>query len=56
MKQLLVWCARRTLDEQKVKYASTESSNAAAIGTNLIFQTNGSTSHWGGDSTGPDWE
>ena len=33
MKQLLAWCARRALDEQKAKYASTESSNAAAIGT-----------------------
>lgn len=33
MKQLLAWCARRALDEQKAKYASTESSSAAAIGT-----------------------
>jgi kinetochore protein Mis13/DSN1 len=32
MKQLLAWCARRALDEQKTKYAATESSNAAAIG------------------------
>ena len=32
MKQLLAWCARRALDEQKAKYASTESSNPAAIG------------------------
>ena len=32
MKQLLAWCMRRALDEQKAKYASTESSNAAAIG------------------------
>ena len=34
MKQLLAWCARRALDEQKAKYASTESSNPAAIGMN----------------------
>lgn len=33
MKQLLAWCLRRALDEQKAKYASTESSNAAAIGS-----------------------
>jgi hypothetical protein len=32
MKQLLAWCARRALDEQKAKYASTELSNPAAIG------------------------
>jgi len=34
MKQLLAWCARRALDEQKAKYASTEPSNPAAIGMN----------------------
>ena len=43
MKQLLAWCARRALDEQKAKYASTESSSAAAIGisfkTTLIHST-----------------
>jgi kinetochore protein Mis13/DSN1 len=38
MKQLLAWCARRALDEQKAKYASTESSNPAAIGINASLQ------------------
>lgn len=37
MKQLLAWCARRALDEQKAKYASTESSNPAAIGIDANF-------------------
>ena len=52
MKQLLAWCARRALDEQKVKYASTESSNAAAIGMlPPLRDLTCSTRHWGGDST-----
>ena len=38
MKQLLAWCARRALDEQKAKYAATES-NPAAIGINVSFKT-----------------
>jgi hypothetical protein len=51
MKQLLAWCARRALDEQKAKYASTESSNAAAIGNRFEFSADISTSDWGGNST-----
>lgn len=52
MKQLLAWCARRALDEQKVKYASTESSNAAAIGNQFpLNDLTCSTRDWGGDST-----
>jgi kinetochore protein Mis13/DSN1 len=38
MKQLLVWCARRALDEQKAKYANTDSSNAAAIGIQSLLR------------------
>jgi kinetochore protein Mis13/DSN1 len=38
MKQLLAWCARRALDEQKAKYASTESANAAAIGIYMMVK------------------
>ena len=52
MKQLLAWCARRALDEQKVKYASTESSNAAAIGIHIpLIDLTCSTRDWGGDFT-----
>jgi hypothetical protein len=51
MKQLLAWCARRALDEQKTKYASTESSNAAAIGSEFVFLANLSTSDWRGNLT-----
>ena len=52
MKQLLAWCARRALDEQRTKYASTEASSAAAIGGNFCeFKANDSTSHWRRDST-----
>jgi hypothetical protein len=48
MKQLLAWCTRRALDEQKAKYASTESANAAAIGTiapDVVYDSSGD---WGG--------
>jgi kinetochore protein Mis13/DSN1 len=52
MKQLLAWCARRALDEQKAKYASTESSNPAAIGINASLQMlMNSTSNWRGNFT-----
>ena len=52
MKQLLAWCARRALDEQKVKYASTESSNAAAIGTMpALTDLMCSARNWRGDPT-----